>query len=72
MANSLSRKVEQAYWAILMGRNSIYISIHEVISKLDPGKIILQKKIKIVSKDNYQSVQLKIEIILKIIYRNSF
>ena len=52
-------------WAILMGRNSIYISIHEVISKLDSGKIILQKKIKIVSKDNYQSVQLKIGNYLK-------
>tara|TARA_Y100000591_G_scaffold187899_1_gene162417 strand:- start:6218 stop:7141 length:924 start_codon:yes stop_codon:yes gene_type:complete len=52
-------------WAILMGRNSIYITIHQVISKLDSGKIIQQKKIKIESKDNYQSVQLKIGNYLK-------
>ena len=34
-------------WAILMGRNSIYLTFHQVVPKLDSGKIILQKKIDI-------------------------
>ncbi len=52
-------------WAILMGRKSIYITIHQVVPKLDSGKIIKRKKIKIVSKDNYQSVKSKIGKFLK-------
>ena len=47
-------------WAILMGRNSIYLTFHQVIPKLDSGKIILQKKIEIKKKDNYQTIQKKI------------
>ena len=47
-------------WAILMGRNSIYLTFHQVVPKLDSGKIILQKKIDIKKKDNYQTIQKKI------------
>ena len=47
-------------WAILMGRKSIYLTFHQVISKLDSGKIILQKKISIKKNDNYQTIQMKI------------
>ena len=47
-------------WAILMGRNSIYLTFHQVIPRLDSGKIILQKKIDIKKKDNYQTIQKKI------------
>ena len=47
-------------WAILMGRKSIYLTFHQVIPKLDSGKIILQKKIDIKKKDDYQTIQTKI------------
>ena len=43
-----------------MGRKSIYLTFHQVISKLDSGKIILQKKISIKKNDNYQTIQMKI------------
>lgn len=52
-------------WAIIMGRNEIYLTIHEVTSKLDSGKIILQKKIKIKSYENYNSIKNKIKLFLK-------
>ena len=52
-------------WALIMGRNEIYITIHEINSKLDAGKIIKQKKIKINEKDNYVSIQKKINLFLK-------
>ena len=52
-------------WAIIMGRNEIYITIHEVIPRLDSGKIILQKKIKINKNDNYLKIQNKIYLFLK-------
>ena len=32
-------------WAIVMGRKEIYITIHEVVPKLDSGKIVYQKKL---------------------------
>ena len=35
-------------------------SVHFVSSKLDSGKIILQKKVKVSKKDNYKSLQKKI------------
>ena len=47
-------------WAILMGRNQIYLTFHEVIPKLDSGKIFLQKKILIKKNDYYESIKLKI------------
>ena len=47
-------------WAILMGRNSIYLTFHQIIPKLDSGKIILQKKVKIKKKENYKTLQKKI------------
>ncbi len=52
-------------WAIIMGRKDIYITIHEVIPQLDSGKIILQKKINISKKDNYNKTQNKISLFLK-------
>ena len=52
-------------WAIIMGRKDIYITIHEVIPQLDSGKIILQKKINISKKDNYNKIQNKISLFLK-------
>ena len=52
-------------WAIIMGRNNIYLTIHEVITKLDAGKIIKQKKFIINSKDNYFTIKNKINIYLK-------
>ena len=47
-------------WAILMGRDRIYITIHQAIPKLDSGKILLQKKIMINKKDNYYTIKKKI------------
>ena len=47
-------------WALVMGRNSIFITIHQAIPKLDSGKIIYQKKIKIFNSDNYETIQKKI------------
>jgi methionyl-tRNA formyltransferase len=52
-------------WAIIMGRKEIYITIHEVVPKLDSGKIILQKKIKISKNDNYLKIKNKISSFLK-------
>ena len=52
-------------WAIIMGRKDIYITIHEVIPQLDSGKIILQKKINISKRDNYNKIQNKISLFLK-------
>ncbi len=52
-------------WAILMGRRSIYLTFHQVVPKLDSGKIILQKKINIKKNDNYQTIQKKIGDYLK-------
>jgi len=51
-------------WAILMGRNQIYLTFHEVIPKLDSGKIFLQKKILIKKNDYYDSIKLKINTFL--------
>ena len=48
-------------WAILMGRRSIYLTFHQVVPKLDSGKIILQKKINIKKNDNYQTIKKKME-----------
>ena len=53
-------------WAILMGRNSIYLTFHQIVPKLDSGKIILQKKINIKKYDNYQTIQNKIGRYIKI------
>ena len=53
-------------WAILMGRNSIYLTFHQIAPKLDSGKIILQKKIDIKKYDNYQTIQNKIGRYIKI------
>ena len=53
-------------WAILMGRNSIYLTFHQIVPKLDSGKIILQKKIDIKKYDNYQTIQNKIGRYIKI------
>ena len=53
-------------WAILMGRNSIYLTIHQIVPKLDTGKIILQKKINIKKYDNYQTIQNKIGRYIKV------
>ena len=53
-------------WAILMGRKSIYLTFHQVIPKLDSGKIILQKRIDIKKKDNYETIQKKIGRYLKL------
>jgi len=52
-------------WAILMGRNSIYITIHEVIPRLDSGKIIISKKFFIKKFDNYQTIKAKMGIYIK-------
>ena len=52
-------------WAILMGRNSIYLTVHQVIPKLDSGKIIISKKFTIRKKDNYQTLKLKMGNFLK-------
>ena len=52
-------------WAIISGRKEIYITFHEVVPKLDSGKIILQKKIIISKNDNYLKIQDKISLFLK-------
>ena len=52
-------------WAIIMGRNNIYITIHEINKELDGGKILEQKKILISRNDNYLKVQEKIIHFLK-------
>ncbi len=52
-------------WALIMGRNNIYITIHEVNKKLDGGKILKQKKILISKTDNYFKIQKKINFFLK-------
>ena len=52
-------------WALIMGRKSIYLTIHQAIPKLDSGKIIKQKEFKISDIDNYQSIKKKICIFLK-------
>ena len=48
-----------------MGRNNIFVTIHEVNSKLDSGSILSQKKIFILKNDNYLSIQKKINFYLK-------
>lgn len=52
-------------WAIIMGRKKIYITTHEVISRLDSGKIIEQKKIHIGKFENYGKIQKKICLYIK-------
>ena len=52
-------------WALINGRNNIYITIHEINKKLDGGKIIKQKKISILKEDNYFKIQNKINFFLK-------
>ena len=52
-------------WALIMGRNNIYITIHEINKKLDGGKILKQKKIFISKEDNYFKIQSKINFFLK-------
>ena len=52
-------------WAIIMGRKEIFITIHEVVPRLDSGKIIIQKKIKIYKNDDYLKIQNKISLFLK-------
>ena len=61
-------------WALLMGRNQIFLTFHEVVPSLDSGKIFLQKKIPIKDLDNYDSVKKKInkyldKNIIKIIFK---
>ncbi len=51
-------------WAIIMGRNNIYLTIHEVNEELDGGKIIKQIKFVISKKDNYITLQNKINTYL--------
>ena len=52
-------------WAIIMGRKSIYLKIHKVVSKLDSGPIIYQKKFKIFQHDNYISIKKKVNKFIK-------
>ena len=52
-------------WAIIMGRNNIFITIHEVAPKLDSGKIIIQKKININKNESYKMIQNKVNSFLK-------
>ena len=52
-------------WAIIMGRNQIYITIHEASAALDAGKIIYQKKIIIKKSDNYNTIKNKVNLFLK-------
>jgi methionyl-tRNA formyltransferase len=52
-------------WAIVMGRKEIYITIHEVVPKLDSGKILYQKKISIGKFENYEKIQNKIYKFIK-------
>ena len=55
-------------WAILMGRRSIYLTFHQVVPKLDSGKIILQKKVKILKKDNENSLSKRVLKFENLIY----
>ena len=48
-----------------MGRNNIFITIHEVTPKLDSGKIIIQKKISINKNESYKMIQNKVNFFLK-------
>ena len=48
-----------------MGRNKIFITIHEVAPKLDSGKIIIQKKISINKNENYKMIQNKVNFFLR-------
>lgn len=52
-------------WALIMGRNNIFITMHEINKKLDGGKILKQKKIFISKTDNYFKIQKKINLFLK-------
>ena len=52
-------------WAIINGRNQIYITIHKVIAKLDAGPIIYQKKIDIKKNENYKDIKNKINFFLE-------
>ena len=52
-------------WALIMGRNNIFITIHEINKELDGGKILEQKKILISKTDNYFKIQKKINLFLK-------
>ncbi len=52
-------------WALIMGRNNIYLTVHEVNSELDAGNIIKQIKFTISKKDNYITMQNKINKYLK-------
>ena len=47
-------------WAIINGRNLIYITIHKVSAELDAGPIIYQKKIIIKKTDTYTDIKKKI------------
>ena len=51
-----------------MGRNSIYLTFHQVIPKLDSGKIILQKKVRVLKKDNENSLFKRVLKIENLIY----
>lgn len=52
-------------WAIIMGRNEIYITIHKVSITLDSGGIIYQKKIIIKRSDNYSTIKNKVNLFIK-------
>lgn len=52
-------------WAIIMGRNEIYITIHKVSITLDFGGIIYQKKIIIKRSDNYSTIKNKVNLFIK-------
>jgi len=52
-------------WAIIHGRNQIYITIHKVSTKLDAGPIIYQKKIFIKKTDSYVIIKNKVNIFLR-------
>lgn len=52
-------------WAIIMGRNEIYITIHKASIALDSGGIIYQKKIIIKKMDNYSTIKNKINLFIK-------
>jgi methionyl-tRNA formyltransferase len=52
-------------WAIVHGRNQIYITIHKVSAKLDAGPIIYQKKIFIKKTDSYVNIKNKVNIFLR-------
>ena len=52
-------------WAIIMNRNQIFLTFHEVVDKLDSGKIFFRKKIKILKSDDYNNIKNKINSFLK-------